>query len=297
MGARQTVERRQLGLSLKRHRVARGRSQADVGKLIGQSDSRISKVEDGSATLSPAQLERVLDYLDVRGGERDTLLELGARARRRQRRSAKESHEYRAYADTLPGSFQRLADMEAEAAAICCYGAGVVPGLLQSPSYIRAVTSACDGVFWPTSEIEVENRFAFRRERQIKVLEAQTSKKLEFVVAEEALDVDDDTTVMREQLEHLLYLVKQHQRITIQVLKRGMSLRNPVANGGIVVLDFAGSAPRVAFASTAYGPSTYHDDEEDTAAMLRAFRKVQRLARDPADTATLIRRKLQENSS
>lgn len=289
MGARQTVERRQLGLSIKRHRLLQARSQAEVGKAIGQSDSRISKVEDGTATLSPDQLKIVLDYLGVHSTERATILEVGVRARKRQRRGAKESQ---TYTDTLPGSFQRIADMEADAVAIFCYEPGVIPGTLQSPSYIRAMMQSSDGILWNPSKAEVENRISFRRERQTKTLEAAKPKELQFVFTEDALNGhDDDSQVMSGQWEHLLYLHRQYPNITMQTVKAG-GVKNPAPNGGITVLDFGGTAPRVAFTPTVYGPSTYFDGESDTTALLRAFRRIQELARDYPDTVELIHRKL-----
>ncbi|MFE2753012.1 helix-turn-helix domain-containing protein [Actinosynnema sp. NPDC059335] len=292
MRARQTVERRQLGLSLKRYRGSRGASQAEVAASLGVSDSRISKVEDGTATLSTDQLARVLDFLDVHGAERATALELGARARKRLRRSAKDIPPY---TDTLPGSFQRLADMEADATAIHCYQPGVVPGLLQAPGYIRSGMSAGDGVFWESSEAGVEGRYTFRRDRQVKILESNRPKKLEFVFTEDALDCfGANPEVRREQLEHLLRLTGQHPDLTVQVLRPG-DLRNPVPSAGVIVLDFDGTAPSVAFTPTIYGPSSYFDEPVDTANLLRAFRKVQELARGHADTIELIRRRLQED--
>jgi hypothetical protein len=72
-------------------------------------------------------------------------------------------------------------------------------------------------------------------------------------------------------------------------------VKNPAPNGGITVLDFGGSAPRVAFTPIVYGPSTYFDDENDTAALLRAFTRIQDLALDSAGTVELVRKKLQEN--
>jgi len=38
-----------------------------------------------------------------------------------------------------------------------------------------------------------------------------------------------------------------------------------------------------------FGPSTYFDQEADTAALLRAFRRVQELALNPDDSVRLIR--------
>ncbi|MDR6596945.1 helix-turn-helix transcriptional regulator [Saccharothrix longispora] len=278
-------------MSLKRYRNLKGVSQAEVGAVIGRVDSRISMVEDGTATLGNDELTCVLDFLGVPDGERATVLELGARARKRLRRSASDPQPY---TDTLPGSFQRLADMEADAVTICCYEPGVVPGLLQAPGYIRAVIDSCDGVFWESSQAEIENRFMFRRKRQITTLEADEPKKLEFVFTEEAIDCrEDDAGIMREQLEHLLHLDKRHPSITMQVLRLA-DMRNPASSGGVTVLDFAGSAPDVAFASTSYGPSTYFDGVVDTANLLRAFKKTQELARDHEDTVEFIRRKLEE---
>lgn len=291
MGARQTLERRQLGLSLKRYRSLRGISQAEVGAVIGRSDSRISKVEDGVATLGTDELIRVMDLLGVPEVERATVLELGARARKRLRRSAADPQPY---TDTLPGSFQRLADMEADAVAICSYEPSVVPGLLQAPGYTRAVMASCDGVLWESSEIEIENRCAFRRERQLRALAADKPRKLEFVFTEDAFDRHGrDPGVVREQSEHLLHLIHRHPGLTIQVLRPGDG-RNPVPSGGVTVLDFDGSAPRVAFASTVYGPSTYFDGETDTTALLRVFRKVQELARDHTESTEFIQRRLRE---
>ncbi|GAA2663348.1 MULTISPECIES: helix-turn-helix transcriptional regulator [Actinosynnema] len=291
MHARQTVERRQLGLSLKRFRVAKGVSQAELGRVIGQSDSRVSKVEDGTGTLNADQLTAALDHLDVHGDDRKTVLELGARARKRLRRSANDQQPY---TDTLPGSFQRLADMEADASAIHCYEPAVVPGLLQAPGYIRAVMRGGEGVFWEPSEAEIESRYLFRRNRQITTLEAERPKKLEFVFTEDALNgYEGGEEVMREQSEHLLHLFKRYRNITVQLLRVG-DLRNPVATGGIAVLDFDGSAPKVAFATAAYGPSTYFDNKADTDLLIRAFRKLQGLACDHAESVELIHKKLME---
>lgn len=291
MRARQTLERRQLGLSLRRYRTLRSASQAEVAAIVGVSDSRISKVEDGTATLTTEQLAQALDFLDVHGAERETVLELGARARKRLRRSAKD---VQPYTDTLPGSFQRLADMEADATAIYCYDSGVIPGMLQSPAYIRAGMSSANGVFWEPSETEVETRYTFRRDRQARILESDEPKKLEFVFTEDAVECGGGSAeTRREQLEHLLQLAEQHLDITMQVVRSG-DLRNPVPSGGLIVLDFDGTAPNVAFAPTIYGPSTYFDDPVDTANLLRAFRKVQGLARGHADTIELIHRRLLE---
>jgi hypothetical protein len=213
-----------------------------------------------------------------------------------RKRSWRTLRETQAYTDTLPGSFQRLADMEAEATSIFLYEPGIVPGPLQTPGYVRAIVQSGDGVFWETSEAVIESRIAFRRERQIKVIESRPSKDLQFVFTEDALTIGDDAEadMMREQCDHLLYLCRMYPRIRLQAVRSGW-VRNPSPNGGIKVLDFGGVAPRVAFTPGAYGPSTYFDEDSDVAVLLRAFHRLQDLALDHRATVEFIRRKLQES--
>ncbi|MCP2164740.1 helix-turn-helix domain-containing protein [Goodfellowiella coeruleoviolacea] len=290
--ARQTVERRQLGLALRRLREQSGRSQLQVGKYIGVSDSRISKVEDGTATLDPTELDKLLDLYAVAREERATVLALGAEARKRQRRGTPSQPG--TYTDALPDSFQRLADMEAASRTLYCYEPGLIPGLLQSPRYMRAILRTGDGVWWPKYGHDLESRMAFRCQRQERVLGDADSRELKFVFTENAL-VDDErfAEVMREQLEHLLVLDERHPNLTIQVLRLG-ALDNPAPSGGIVVLDFDGTAPRVGFTPVVYGPSTYFTDEKDTTALLRAFTRLTEKAMSPAESRELIQRLVAE---
>jgi hypothetical protein len=60
------------------------------------------------------------------------------------------------------------------------------------------------------------------------------------------------------------------------------------------VFEFSGSAPPVGFTPVVYGPSTYFGDEEDTAALLRAFQRLQGMALSPKKSVELIRRKAKE---
>lgn len=282
--ARQTVERRQLGLALKRLREDAGRSQQEAADAIRKVRSRVVQLESGTGTVRPDDLVKLLDFYKVGGSERETALALGAETRKRQKR--------RTYTDLLPGSFQRLADLEADAEAIFCYEVGVIPGLLQCSAYVSAIMQTGQGVFWGHSEQEVDSRTAFRLDRQSRVLGSEKPKDLQFVFTEDCITVIDQ--VMREQLEHLISLVDLHPNITIQVLQVG-GLGNPAPNGGIEVLDFRGSAPRVGFAPVIFGPSTYFHEEADTSVLVRVFKKVQALALSPDRSMTLIRKNL-ENS-
>lgn len=290
--ARQTVERRTLGLALRRLRDQAGVSQAESARHIGRSDSRISKVEDGVATLAPDELARLIDFLGAGGEERDNLLALGIAARKRQPKGSVTKRG--TYTDTLPGSFQRMADMEDDAATIFWYEPGVIPGPLQAPRYVRALMRAGDGIWWQEFGPDADSRVSFRLERQKKLLASGRPKGLQFVLTEEALYDDGlHSDVMREQYEHLLALTTKHPNLDVRVLKV-CALDNPAPSGGIIVFDFDRAAPDIGFTPVVRGPSTYFGDEEDTAALLNAFRRVQGLALSSKKSVELIRRKARE---
>ncbi|MGP4021469.1 helix-turn-helix domain-containing protein [Saccharopolyspora sp. 5N708] len=266
---RQTVERRQLGLTLRRFRVQAGKTQQQAARSIGRDAARISQVETAKGSFNADELTTLLDFYEVSEAERQTVLELGVQARKRQRG--------RTYTDQLPHSFERLADLQADAKSIGFYDTGIVPGLAQSSDYARAVIAAFDGVWWETSAQEVENRLAFRMEQQRRVLEADKPKDISFVLTETALDqVVGSASVLRGQVLHLLQL-SERPNVTVRVLSRSVP-DNPLLGGGLIILDFGTAAPRIVFVPVLYGPSTYHDQEVDTGPMFRAFEAVEKLA-------------------
>lgn len=283
VNARPTVERRQLGLTLKRCRERAGRSQLDGGQHVGLDDSRISKVEDGFATLSADKLERLIDFYQVTGDERETILALGAEARKRAVRTG--------YTDALPGSFQRFADLEADAAKIHSYESGVIPGLLQSPGYVNAVFEAAESVWWQPSEPIRQQRTVFRIQRQKNTWESKKAKQLHFIIGEAALtEIAGSSAVMVEQLDHLLSIIESRNDTNIQLLPFSVP-NNPARGGGLTVLEFGLAVPRVGFASVVDGPSTYYDEGERTAAMLRTFQRLAEIALSQEDTRRAISRK------
>lgn len=285
--ARQTFERRQLGLTLRRLRTQAGKSQQEAAEVMGKVRSRVVDLEDGRNASNPEDLEKLLDFYGTTGQERRTALELGTQARKRQRR--------RAHTDLLPGSFQRFADLEASASEISCYESGVIPGLLQSPEYVRATITDCNGVWWGSSGAELQERIAFRLDRQIRTLDSAEPKSLWFVLAEDALRGSvGSAEVMRAQRRYILQLLESKRNLAVQVLQ-DETYGNPAPGGGLTVMNFGDKGSPIGFSTVVFGPSTYFDDESDTVAMLRAFRRVRELALSPEQSARLIRTMDKEN--
>ena len=279
--ARQTFERRQLGLALRRLRVQAGKAQHAAAEHIGKARSRMAELEDGRTTLTAEELEQLLDFYEVSGEERRTVLELGALTRTRQKK--------RAHPDLLPGSFERFADLEASANEISWYESGIVPGLLQSSGYLRAAMMDSDGVWWEPSIAQLHERTAFRAARQARIFDSDEPRELRFVLTEDALrGAVGSPEVMREQRRHILDLLESKRNLSVRVLRRG-TYGNPAPSGGLIVFGFGDRGAPIGFSTAVFGPSTYFDDESDTAALLRAFERLEELAAGAGESARLIR--------
>ncbi|MGW1676659.1 DUF5753 domain-containing protein [Saccharopolyspora sp. NPDC002376] len=137
---------------------------------------------------------------------------------------------------------------------------------------------------------EIEKLLSFRIDQQRRVMEADPPKDLAFVLTETALDQEVGSgAVLRSQLLHLLQLGERPNTI-VQVIRRDTP-NSPLLGGGLITLDFADAAPRIAFAAS-HGPATYHDQEADTGPMFRAFERTQELALTPKESTDLLLTKL-----
>lgn len=278
--ARPTFERRQLGLTMRRLRDEAGKSQQVAADVVGRTRTRIVQLEDGSATFSQEDLGKLLDCYGVTGDERATVLELGLQARKRQKR--------RIYVDQLPDAYQRFADLEASAIEINWFETGIIPGLLQSPTYMRAIFAECEGVWWEINNAQGRDRLTYRIERQSRLLESDQRRIFRFVVTEDALRANlGSPAVMREQLDHLLALLDAHPDLTVRVL-RNDTYGNPARGRGLWIFGFGERAAPVGYSPAVYGPSVYYDDHADTTIMLRAFHRVWELALSREESRRLI---------
>lgn len=273
--ARQTVERLQLGLTLQRLRLAANKSQQEAAEVIGRSAGRLSQVENGKGALGSTELIRLLDFYDVEGDERSTVLALGRASRRRQPRLG--------YVDTLPDSFPRFMDLLSAARRISWYECGVIPGLVQSKGYVKAIIGA--GAYI-SSETEVSERISFRLALQ-QVLHSGLAERIDIVFTEDSLlHVLGDRSVMREQVLHLLQLLEQHPALSIRIVPLD-AMNSPGNGGGMVALEFDTSDP-ITFSTVIYGPSVYYDQPSHTEPMRQLFEQVQNLAWNGRDTRSAL---------
>jgi transcriptional regulator with XRE-family HTH domain len=279
--ARPTFERRQLGLTLRRLREGAGVTQEAAAASLGKVRSRVIALEDGTATATEDDLVALMDcYGMYSSAERGTLLALGEHARLRQKR--------RSRADVMPDAYQRLADLEAGAEEIHCFEAGVIPVLLQSEPYRRAVVAEGEGVWWDAGAEEAEAQVVFRRRRQDRVFGATEPRTLRFVIAEDALRANlGRRDVMVSQLDLLLALISGRRDLAVRVL-RGDVHGNPARGANLLVLRFGDRGASVAYSAAALGAPVHYDDPADVGAASRAFERVWGLASSRRETRSLI---------
>ena len=205
-GSGPTVRRILLGTQLRRLREANGITREDAGYRIRASESKISRMELGRVGFKERD---VVDLLEMYGvgddAEREALVMLA--------RGANTAGWWHQYADVLPEWFQTFVGLEEAASVLRVYEVQFVPGLLQTPSYARAViTQGMPGA----PEEEVERRVNMRITRQ-DLLTKQNGPRLWAVVDEAALRRPvGSREVFRSQLEQLIEAT-QNVRITLQV--------------------------------------------------------------------------------
>jgi transcriptional regulator with XRE-family HTH domain len=126
-----TVQRRRLGIELRRLREQAGNTIDEVARALECSDSKVSRIETGQVSATPRDVRDMLDLYGVSGEQREALIQVA--------RQARQKGWWQAYGDTL---VVPLVGLETAAGEIRAYEPMAVHGLLQTPSYARAIIAA-----------------------------------------------------------------------------------------------------------------------------------------------------------
>lgn len=267
-----SVRSRQVAAALRELRERAGLSGAEVAKRMGMSPSKISRIETGNSGLQIEDVAALLGLYQVPAATRDELLDLVRRS---------EERGWWTRQPGLPQLWRSLIDFEAKATRIQNYEALVVPGLLQTAEYTRAIIQ---GVAPTVSEAELDNLVAARMARQT-VLTRSSAPQFFAVVDEGALRRPvGGPGVMHRQLHHLLGVAEQpHVTVRIVPVAAGAyaGLRGP-----FVILEFA-DEPALVFIEN-HGTGLFLEEEADLAAYRLALETILHAALAPAATAELI---------
>ncbi|MGW2897060.1 helix-turn-helix domain-containing protein [Streptomyces sp. NPDC001212] len=183
------------GSRVRRLRTAAGLTQAELGARTHVVSSRITQIERPSGAKPTLGLARALD---AALGADNLLVELWPYV----------------YREAFPDWSRAFMTHSERAVSIKEYAAHVVPGLLQTEAYARAVLSVGRTL---NNQEQLEERITARLERQER-LSAPGRPELWVILDEAVLRRPvGGQAVMREQLERLLEVASE-SHVTVQVL-------------------------------------------------------------------------------
>jgi transcriptional regulator with XRE-family HTH domain len=252
-------------------RTEKGWTVDQVASRLQVSSSKVSRLETGERGVRDRDIRSLCDLYGVDAEQQQRLMEL-ARAGRQRARWQPRGLPYSTYVE-----------LEAAAATISDYGLGIIPGLLQTPDYARAVVRAAVPRWVP--EV-VKQRVEGRVARQ-ELLFSEDPPHFEAVVDESVLHrVVGGPAIMHAQLERLL-LLADLPRVTLRVIPYTAGAL-PAGNNKFIILSFA--QPTVSDIVLIEGLSRdeYLKDPHEVEVYNTTFRTLRQLAASPDATREMI---------
>jgi hypothetical protein len=179
--------------------------------------------------------------------------------------------------------FRQWASLEEDAVSLCTYDCRVIPGLLQTEAYARAVTLSVPPL---VDEEQVEQRVATRIERQ-QLLRRRPPIAFSFIIEQAVLERHTGgTEVTGELIDHLLACAELWS-VELQL----MPLRQPDHAGfdGPIVLLETPDNRWVAY-SEGQKIGQLISEPKDVSVLLQRYAKMRSQALTPEDSVGLLKR-------
>ncbi|MEU4168998.1 helix-turn-helix transcriptional regulator [Streptomyces sp. NPDC026665] len=195
--------RQRLRDRLKKAREAAGLTQQQVADTFGWSPSKVIRIENGKIGVSVTDAMALASRYEIDNDEQQELVELA--------RAARQPSWYAPYKEVMTPALEAYIAYEESATIVRNYERNVVPGLLQTEEYARALLQSLQeesddaAASTGAGQRHLELRVDLRMKRQ-KALESEDSQF--FFILDEAVlrRVVGGETVMRQQYETLLRL-------------------------------------------------------------------------------------------
>lgn len=257
------------GSQVRRLRTAAGLTQAQLGARTHVVSTRITQVERSSGAKPTLELARALD---AALGADGLLIDLWP-------------HVYR---ESFPDWSRTFMAYSAQAIAIRQYTAHVVPGLLQTKEYARAVLGV--GMSHRDEE-HLEERLAARLERQKRLGTPDRPELL--VILDEAVlrkRIGGDE-VMRHQLDRLLTAAAE-PHLTVQVLPFDAGAHD-VLGGSLTVLTLPNASEVAYLEGSDFG--RLFEETDDVRRLAVSYDRLRAAALPPRRSLHMIRSVLEED--
>ncbi|MEU3987263.1 helix-turn-helix transcriptional regulator [Streptomyces platensis] len=255
------------GVELHRQRQLAGLSLDRLSDVVNYSKTHLHGVETGERLPLPPISEK----LDLAFGTGELFQGLWGAIKR----------------EHTPRRFDHCLELEAKAARIQAFGASLVPGLLQTEAYMRALFTAGEPGQSPE---EIDSLMATRLGRQ-EILRRDCPPDFWWILGEAALrQVVGGSSVMREQLAALLPLV--HTRHTTIQVAPFEADTCALMSGTLILLTLPDNCTTVYQEGPGYGE--IFDDRETVTRRVREYDRKKACALSPRESAALIEATLEK---
>jgi transcriptional regulator with XRE-family HTH domain len=254
------------------------RTAADLGvrelaRKLEMEHGTLSRWETGDRLPRPEDVATVLTALGVKHSERERLVNLC--------RSATEPNWVTVGDPRVDEALTAVVEFEQTAKQITEWSPAVIPGLLQTGDYTRAIMADAG-----KPSTEAKPRVSARLSRR-DVLTRRDAVTFSAIIGQEALrQVIGGLEVMADQLRHLLQQQRELPNLTLQVLLTGHGWHPGIA-GPFELLQFETGRPIIHLEHLRSSLFLY-ENEDDLHAYLDAAATLSNLALNPKESATLI---------
>jgi transcriptional regulator with XRE-family HTH domain len=272
--------RRKLGAELRILRDRAGLTVEEVGTHLNCHLSKVSRLELAKRGITRKDFQALMELYEVDEEKRAELTELMIRGKQRIPPWWQE------YADVVSANYAEYMAYEAEAAKCGEYQTLLIPGLLQSADYARAVIERGIVALGPD---QVDTLVEVRLRRQER-LRDETPLAVEAVITEAALRLRvGGPEAMRGQLRHLREMAAL-DNVTLRVIPYEAGERG-VSSGAFTLFSTEGDGdPDVAFTESAEATGVLRDEPLALRRLTRLFRNLSRAALPEEDGVELIER-------
>lgn len=247
----------------------------DAAEWLGMGEPAVSKIEKGSRAIKAPTVRALCQLYDTDASTTDTLLRLV--------REANERGWWAAYRDTLPEWARQLVGLEAGAEEYWSYQSEYVPGLLQTPGYVAAITRALE----PSYTDEMITRLVDLRLKRQSRLENGGSPQMVYYLNEAVLRRGvGGPEVMRNQLDHLV-TASQQEHVTVRVVPFAVGAHSGM-DGSFVMMQFPEeTSPAFAYVENRRG-AIYQEDPGDIESYTVVLDQLAEVALSEADSRAML---------
>lgn len=271
-----TPRARTLAKELRAARAATGMTARELARALGWSEAKVSRIETARRGILVENVESMLQVLKVNGTDRDRLVTMAAAVR---------EPAWWEVGRELPEQLAALIDAESRAERITDVTLNVLPGLLQTRGYTRAIVES-GGL----ADEEIDERIGIRQRRQ-GILSRRNPVQLRTFIDEAALMRPiGGARVMAEQLRQIV-AASAEANITARVLPMSLGVHAGLS-GTFVLFEFPRSRPLVYLEARSSG--AFIDEPDDVQPFLDSVQLLAAQASDSEESREILHAYVQQ---